>query len=248
MVRYYKRRYYRRRYNRFTFSKFNTYKNRSSKSQARQIYQLNKKINRIEAKTKPEFKTGRKDSLLTLNSYFTNNQLWTHGLSMITSTDGVNLHDEAIQHGLFCRLCGLTLWGNVERVNVNATHTAGFLRLIILQFRQARQDSLTMADMFSGYNEQDMNSSIMKEPFKDHISASVKIIANKVYKINNNDINNVPFKVSIPGKKLLNFSENSTEPVAKGDILVCAILGQDKATDATAYRMKLSCKLCYTDA
>lgn len=247
--RYYNRRSgYKRRYKKFRFSKFNTYKNRSSKSQAYQIYQLNKKINRIEAKTKPEFKTGRKDEFLTLNSYFTNNQLWTHGLSMITSADGVNLHDEAIQKGLFCRLCGLTIWGNVERVNVNATHTSGFLRLMIFQFRQARQDSLSMDDIFLGYNEQDMNSSIMKEPFKDHISASVKIIANKVYKINNNDIHNVPFKISIPGYKLLNFAENSTEPIAKGDILICAVLGQDKATDGVAYRMKLSGKLCYTDA
>lgn len=248
MVRYYKRRTYRRRYNRFRFSKYNTYKNRSSKSQAKQIYQLNKKINRIEAKTRPEFKTGRKDEFLTLNSYFTNNQLWTHGLSMITGVDGVNLHDEQIQHGLFARLCGLTIWGNVERVNVNATHTAGFLRLMIFQFKEARQDSLSMDDIFSGYNETDMNSSIMKEPFKDHITASIRIVSNKVYKINNNDIHNVPFKISIPGYKLLNFSENSTEPIAKGDILVCAVLGQDKATEGVAYRMKLSCKLCYTDS
>ena len=119
---------------------------------------------------------------------------------------------------------------------------------MVFQFKEARQDSISMDDIFSGYNEADMNSSIMKEPFKDHISASIKIVSNKVYKINNNDINNVPFKITIPGRKLLNFAENSTEPVAKGDILVCAVLGQDKATEGVAYRMKLSCKLCYTDA
>lgn len=107
MPRRYAKRYYKKK---STFSKYNTYKNRSAKSQAYQIYQLNKKVNRIEAKTRPEFKTGRKDEFLTLNSYFTGNQLWTHGLAMITSADGVNLHDEQIQKGLFCRLCGLTVW------------------------------------------------------------------------------------------------------------------------------------------
>lgn len=222
----YRRGYGRRyRYKKTTFSKFNTYKNRSAKSQAYQIYALNKKVNRIEAKTKPEFKTGRRDAFLTLNSNHTASTLWNHGLAMVTSTDGINLHDESIQKGLFCRICGLTVWGNIERVDVNATHTAGFVRLIIVQFRQCRQDSLTMGDIFSGYQEATMTSTIMKEPFKDHIGASVKIIANKLYKLNNNDINNVPFKISIPARRLLNFAENSTEPVAKGDILVIAILG-----------------------
>ena len=39
-----------------TFSKYSTYKNRTSKAQAYQIYRLNKKINYIQNRTKPEVK------------------------------------------------------------------------------------------------------------------------------------------------------------------------------------------------
>ena len=46
-----KRRYYKRRR---TFSRYNTYRHRSSKAQAYQIYNLNKKINRVYKLTKPE--------------------------------------------------------------------------------------------------------------------------------------------------------------------------------------------------
>lgn len=246
------RRYRSRRYRKFRFSKYNTYKNRSAKSQAYQIYSLNKKINRLENKTKPEFKTGRKDDFMSLTTRYENvGQLWNHSIKLITSTDGVNFHSEDIQKGLFARLCGLTIWGNIVRTDPNATHTAGFLRLIITQYRQARSAGISMPDIFSGYNDStftNMTSVILKEPFKDHVTSTVKILSNRVYKLNNNDINNVPFKVTIPGRRLLNFSMNSTEDIAKGDICVIAIYGQDNTTSASAYKITMSCKICYTDA
>lgn len=252
MVRRGYRTYKSRRYRKKTFSRFNTYRNRSSKSQAYQIYSLNKKINRLEAKTKPEFKTGRKDSFMTLTTRYTSaGQLWNHSIKHLTSSDGINLHDDGIQKGLFCRLCGMTLWGNIVRTDPNATHTAGFLRLVVYQFRQCRQDGISMGDMFSGYNDgenSNMTSIILKEPFKDHISSTVRIITNRVYKLNNNDINNVPFKISIPGRRLLNFSINSTESVARGEIGVIAVYGQDSTTTSSAYKIDISAKLCYTDS
>lgn len=52
--KYYRRpRRYRRRYK---LSRFNLYRKRSSKQQANQIYRINKKINAIEYRTKPEVK------------------------------------------------------------------------------------------------------------------------------------------------------------------------------------------------
>lgn len=250
MARRYKSKYG-RRYRKRTFSKYNTYKYRSAKSQAYQIYALNKKINRIENKTRPEFKTGRKDSFMTLTTpYESVRQLWNHSIKLITSTDGVNFHSADIQNGLFCRLCGLTIWGNILRTDSNATHTAGFLRVIVVQYRQARSAGISMPDLFSGYNDgatSDMTSVILKEPFKDHVASTVKIITNRVYKLNNNDINNVPFKITVPGRRLLNFSMNSTEDIAKGDICVVAIYGQDHTTTASAYKITMSAKICYTD-
>lgn len=244
---------YGRRYKKkSTFSRYNTYRNRSSKAQAYQIYSLNRKVNRLEAKTKPEFKTGRKDAFMTLTTRYSSiRQLWNHDIKYATTNQGIDLHSSSVQNGLFCRLCGLTLWGNIVRTDSNATHTAGMLRLIIFQYRQGRHGGVTMDDLFSGYNDgetSDMNSIILKEPFKDHISSTVKIVSNRVYKLNNNDINNVPFKISIPGRRLLNFAMNSTEPQAKGDIGVVAIYGQDNTTSASAYKINISCKLCYTDA
>ena len=45
-----------RRQPKTSFSKYSTYKNRTSKAQAYQIYRLNKKINYIQHRTKPEVK------------------------------------------------------------------------------------------------------------------------------------------------------------------------------------------------
>lgn len=251
MARYYKRRNYRRRYNRYRFSKFSTYKNRSSKAQASQIYRLNKKIDRLEYKTKPEFKVGRKDTFMSLTTRYENiRQLWNHSIKLITGSDGIDFHTDEIQKGLFCRLHGLTIWGNIVRTDPNATHTAGFLRLIITQYRQARSAGISMPDIFSGYNDStftDMTSTILKEPFKDHVSSTIKILSNRVYKLNNNDINNVPFKITIPGRRLINFAMNSTEDIAKGDICVVAVYGQDNITNTSAYKINMSCKICYTD-
>lgn len=249
MARRYK---YGRRYRkRYTFSRYNTYRNRSSKSQAYQIYSLNKKVNRLESKTKPEFKTGRKDAFMTLTTrYSAAAQLWNHDIKYVTTNQGIDLHSNDIQKGLFCRLCGLTLWGNIVRTDSNATHTAGLLRLIIFQYRQSRHGGISMDDIFSGYNDGDnsnMTSTILKEPFKDHISSTIKIVTNRVYKLNNNDINNVPFKITVPGRRLLNFAMNSTDPQARGDIGVIAIYGQDNTTTASAYKISISAKLCYTD-
>lgn len=141
--------------------------------------------------------------------------------------------------------------GKYSKTDANATHTAGMLRLIVAQYKTSRSAVLDMDDIFSGYNDgsnSTMNSSILKEPFKDHISSTIKIISNRVYKLNNNDINNVPFKVSIPGRRLLNFSLNSTELVGRGDIHIIAIYGQDNKTTSSAYKITMSAKLCYTDA
>lgn len=49
--RSYKKRYYKRKR---TFSRYNTYRHRSSKAQAYQIYKLNKKVNHVYKMTKPE--------------------------------------------------------------------------------------------------------------------------------------------------------------------------------------------------
>lgn len=248
MPRRYSKRGYRKN---FKFSRFNTYKNRSAKSQAYQIYQLNKKINRIEAKTRPEFKTGRKDAFIEVTTKYQTNELWNHTIKTATTDDGINLHSDEIQHGLFARLCGLTLWGNISRTLASATSVAGMVRIIVFQYRQARQDGVSMPDIFSGYNDgtgSSMTSSILKEPFKDHVSSTIKIITNRVYKLTNGDINNVPFKISIPGRRLLNFSMNSTENRARGDIGVCVIYGQSAQTTASAYKITMSAKLCYTDA
>lgn len=250
MVRRYRRTNYRRRY-RTRYSRYSTYKNRSSKAQASQIYNLNKRINRIEYKTKPEIKVGRKDTFMLLTTRYENvRQLWNHSIKLITASDGIDFHSDTVQKGLLCRLQGLTIWGNIQRIDPNATHTAGFLRLIVVQYRQARSAGISMPDIFSGYNDStftDMTSKVLKEPFKDHVTATVKILANRVYKLNNNDVNNLPFKVSIPGRKLINFSMNSTEDIAKGDICVIAVYGQDNITNSTAYKIDMSCKIAYID-
>lgn len=257
MVRRYRRRNYRRRGYRTRYSRYSTYRYRSAKAQARQIYGLNKKINRIEKRTKPEIYYARKDNLLTDNLRYSNVlQLWDHKILHLTGpandvTDGQGVNLQKIINGQLCRLQGVKIWGELTRTTTSGVGIGGFVRFIAVQYKQSRQSGFSMTDLFSGYDDSTagaMTTSILTEPFKNHVSTVGKILFNKVVSLNNSLTNNRAISLYIPASKLITWMNNSTDPVNKGDIDLAVIYGQNATTDEVKFRISLNLQVWYTDA
>lgn len=258
--RYSKRRFYKRRYRNYykrKFSRYNTYKNRSAKSQASQIYALNRKIDRIEKRTKPEIKYARKDNLYTENFRYDNIlQLWNHKIlhltgpaSDVTTGQGVNLQN--IISGQTCRLQGIKIWGELCRTDNAVTGLGGYARLLAIQYKNSRQSGFSMTDLFSNYDDGTagaMTTSFLTEPLKNHASSVGKILFNKVVSLNNSLTNNYPISIYIPASKLLTWMSNSTDPINKGDVDLVVVFGQNATSVDVKFRISLNCQVWYTDA
>ena len=257
--RRYRRRYYKNksRYYRSKFSRYNTYKNRSAKSQAYQIYSLNKKLNNIEKRTKPEILYARRDAMFTENFRYQDVlQLWNHRILHITGpagsgTDGQGVNLQNIITGQTCRLQGVKIWGELCRTSTSVVGVGGYVRFLAIQYKNCRQSGISMTDVFSDYDDSTagaMTTSILTEPLKNHASAVGKILFNKVVTLNNTMVNNYPISLYIPAYKLRTWMNNSTDPVNKGDIDLIVIFGQNSTTTEIKFRLSLSCQVWYTDA
>ena len=258
--RYSKKRYYRRKYKNFyrrKFSRFNTYKNRSAKSQAYQIYSLNRRIDRIEKRTKPEIAYARKDNMFTDNLRWEDvTQLWNHKILHLTGPNGnetpgqgVNLQN--VITGQTCRIQGIKIWGELSRTSSAVVSVGGYLRVLAVQYKQSRQSGLSMTDIFSAYDDSSagaMTTSVLTEPLKNHASTIGKILFNKVISLNNTLINNAPISIYIPASKLITWMSNSTDPINKGDVDLVVIYGQNTTTDAAKFRVSMNVQVWYTDA
>ena len=109
--RYTKRRTYRKTSNRKKFSKYSTYKNRSSAAQANQIYQLNKRITRVEKKNKPEYLFI--DSNLKDNDTLADGTWGYHYYNLLINENAVNLKN-SVQGDKF-KIVKLQLYGFIKR-------------------------------------------------------------------------------------------------------------------------------------
>lgn len=240
--RYSKRRYYKRRYNKYKFSKYNTYKNRSSKSQANQIYQLNKKINRIEYRTKPEFKTLSVKAHPLIETPTTGYA--THEFWHIFHADTVEFND--MIDGSFARLINIKFWGNFYRPDTANSSLHSWARIVVFQYPRVRGDRVSVPDMITGYTDQTVLDSDINLPFADHITQTVKILADKKMLLSNSNVKNKPFKFNVKPK--YNYAKNQNENVAAGDISVLIIMKQSSSTTVSQAAMDINFKMCYTDS
>lgn len=175
----YRRTYKSKRHTRRTFSRFNTYKNRSSKSQAYQIYKLNKKINYCYRMNKPEVQIYQTtDSPIDIAVY-----------SDTSNGRAFEIHrcvDQGLDifNGRIARLKNVVFTGSF-RFNGNPASTAqaatGCLRLIF--FRPVYQiwgpPALTdiLPSNVDGYN----NEYFMKCPLQHGFSTKFKLVADYKY-------------------------------------------------------------------
>lgn len=256
--RNYKKRYYRNKSRYYKkkgkFSRYQTYRYRSSKSQSNQIYQLSKRIDRIEYKTRPQISCLKYPEIPRFSFGNTEGNLWGHNIWTLTglsedasiSRPSTMLHNLDIVKGEHATIRGLKIWGAIDRVAA-VTGVGAYVRVLIYQYRQTRSGGVTMGDLFSGYGDSTVEVSTLVEPLKYHVSSTVKLLYNKVYTINNSVKNATTFNIYIPGRKLLNWTKNSTDSYAKGDIDLCIIYGQNNPTTNTNFYMKVNAQLYYTD-
>lgn len=210
--KYIKRRVYKKRR---TLRKGNIFKNKSAKSQAKQIYALNKKINYIEKKTRPETLVCQ---TVFVNQLFTvDGQLGSYGLAEWHQR--YFIYEEKLFGTIENGGCGYHMVGSMLRpYNItisglfeNKNHTAeiggkvydsipmtGYLRIIVGKLYGGNQGRYP-AQITKPYgNTPDIG--LICGPLINDVSASMKIIRNKVIKIDSQrDTRMFKIKIRNPG-------------------------------------------------
>lgn len=167
-----------RRYKKRTFSRYNTYKYRSSKAQAYQIYKLNKKVNHVYKMTKPEIQIYTDDDNnggtphLDVNLTTSDNQGYSAGIAPIIT------RQNNCFTGHYCRIKDVSITGALEfvgnPVSGPQTQTCG-LRLIFFRLRSDMTSSPTRVDILRITNNKPTNY-YLNCPLNDGFATRYKLV------------------------------------------------------------------------
>lgn len=254
--RYYKKRFYKSRYNRYRkqkFSRFNTYKNRSAKSQAYQIYQLNKRINKIQNTTKPECLEYEGQTQTYNITTLTNSNIW--GVKSIYDITELGARFGASMKNQSCRINKIIFWGTLER-NTTAAGTSidrdccGYVRIAFIQYTAARYADIDPDTIF----ESSTGPTSFKSPLLKGCNTHGRILKVVNLKITTEDPTTKPFKFVLRPKfrivrKPNDINEMSTVRM-KGGICAC-IIGLRESNGAAAtetINLNIKSKVLYYDA
>lgn len=181
--RYSKRRNYRRRNGRrVKFSRFNTYRYRSSKAQAKQIYSLNKKINRVYKNVKPETQTYfSADAVVDATILANSTTTATYGLNSIVD------HTLGVFNGRYARIKSFKIWGMLENDGSNTTpvtynNTIG-LRLILFSLKTEKYGTTSPVDIIANLANTSAytNDYWMTAPLAPGFSTRYRLLKDKRY-------------------------------------------------------------------
>ena len=247
----YRRKYYKRygkkkSYNKKrTFSRFNTYKNRSSKAQAYQIYKLNKKVNYINRKNSPEVHNWQ---CVPQDHTFTSmNTLNFHQCNLIATTRYGYVDGEFstqryiwdfVDNQFNCRR--IKIWGTVHKELDTSYDKYGFngpafVRLAVVQARGSKV--IDISDYIAS-NQTTGDMSQIFNPVQRGLTKDWVILYDHVYKSARDDTYMFNFKISIKPKyrKLQKLQPVvSGNPTLEHQIYLLAIAYYDVAdTDGTA--------------
>lgn len=205
--RYRGRKYFRRR----TLSTRNIYNKRSSKSQANQIYALNRKVNAIAKANRPD------THIMTngpISQEFTNSTLATVHKSYASGLS---------PNGTYCRLLSFTITGTFEYGDNKESFPgievprAGTIRLVIWQSLSSKASGtipamsnlIDISNTGAGYELNTMR------PFKDGITSYAKILYDKTYTVSD-QYPVRPFKVNI--KNLMPMRLETGDDTPRGEL------------------------------
>lgn len=253
--RFYKKRYYKSRYNRYRkqkFSRYNTYKNRSAKSQAYQIYSLNRRINKIEGNTKPECLEYEGQTQTYNISTSTNPNIW--GTKTIYDITELGARFGAVMKNQSCRINKIILWGTIERNTTSNTEIdrdcCGYVRIAFIQYTAARYADIDPDTIF----ESTTGPTSFKSPLLKGCNTHGRILRVFNIKISSQDPTTKPFKIVLrPRYKIVrkpnDVNEMSTVRM-KGGITAC-VIGLRESNGAAAsetINLNIKSKVLYYDA
>lgn len=191
--RYNSKRRFKRSYKKRQFSRFNTYKNRSAKSQAYQIYSLNRKFNTLMRQVKPETQV-RFSSLLSsvAISRFSNEGYESHSThAVIFPLFGADFFTDL--DGRLAR---------IRQIKMYATFSAeytqvfpSFCRLIFFQTKKQTEGMPLISEIIS-YSDDDV-AGYEKGPLKTGITSNYRILKQRVIKISSPTVRSRNFRVNL---------------------------------------------------
>lgn len=209
----YKRRYYnkgRKNYRRKnkTFTRFNTYKNRSSKAQAYQIYKLNKKVDYINKKNAPEIHSWQ--CVPQAHDFETQAVLNTHQCNLIATTRYGYIDGDFSQQKYIWDFIGdnqfncrrIKIWGTVLKNTTAAVDKFGFngplfVRLAVVQARGSKV--VDISDYIASSQTHGDMSQIFN-PVQRGFTKDWVILYDHIYKTCNDDNYMINFKISLKPK------------------------------------------------
>lgn len=268
---------YRRKKSRRAFSRFNTYKNRSSKAQAYQIYKLNRKVENLRVSTKPELlEWNTNDSNSADHKYLTLTSSNPLGDNYWQGTrwfiNDPNTFYEQIENKS-ARLSKCIIWGMLRRINntdlgnlytkqVDTFKFSCYVRLCVYYIPEAKLNAPGASSFFDETSEYESG---FKAPLLQGCATHGKILRVKRYKITNANVNEVPIKFSINLWKFnrfkpsyqktdTKFNTNGELIYPRGTIVVVADILQQPPENVDAgnldpqFDCQLRGKLLYYDA
>ena len=278
---YRKHGYYNRKrgvYKRKGYSMYKLYKNRSSASQARQIYGLNKKLKAIQRKTRPEINIAPLVSTTMRSDQGTpiytgsNVKFFNLNLTNLISADATAIAGYARLDGRFARIQNITVKGTFSYLNADAglsdaadlQRQPSYARVVIYQTKNSRSIELDSADVFSvttsGTTVDSTGSSgtflnnyaLMRAPLALGLSRVAKVISDKLYTISDTK-QSIMIKTKL--KYVRNWYQAPNENTPKGNVRMVVLLYNTSANnadtsiiDASECRLDLISKCVYTDA
>lgn len=247
---YYRRaaRSYGRRRRAKTLSSYRIATRTSARSQARQIYALNRRITGIQRRTRPETNIMHAPSVN-----------WNTTGSSAASVSYIACYRPFSEgftiDGNFARLLDATFYVTFQGT---LSSTAPYfkpttLRLVAVQTKATRAEPIHFNDVFYGVdidsntNQFVTNSDALgylTSPFADGLARVGKVLYDRQWTINaDNPLKVTKFKL----RRILNYFKTENDVIAKGDISLFAIVCSP-ATGSNSWTVQLSSKIAYTDA
>lgn len=195
-----------------TFSKYNVYKNRSSKQQANQIYQLNKKMNDYIKATKPETQIDETNAI-------TQNNL-DHYTTVVNQSTDVMMWSIVPPRlfttfkGKLCRIANITVRGQVH-----TEYSAGYPSCVRLIFFQCKDqlDGMPLASQIVNYAAGN-NASYENGPLKNGVTSNFKILGEKKLLMSPSFYRSRTFKVKLTNCDNFRADRDFSTITVSGDI------------------------------
>ncbi len=260
---YFRKRNYRYRVAKKPLSNYNIATKTGRKSQAKQIYYLKKRINKIQRLTKPEIVTIQRNST---SFDLVNSQ---ERVGWLVDTSGGNISQiepvlgpinssviglmTAAVPNNFARLLSFKLYGNMQYTSLTEISVPVNVRIVIVQSRSSRPSDIAPNDIFTSNSTGVDNFSAVFGPLQTGLARTCKVLSDKRYCLSYQRPS-VNIRTSL--KYLMNFYRDqnisgsnpsaTSEQYSKGAIYVFYAIYT--TAQESVGKLNLMYKLAYTDA